>query len=199
MVGGGQPTDNVSILVDPGVDIPAEAAAVHGITTERVQAMGLKPPEAMQIIADRLRNIWDSRIPVVGFNIVYDLTVLDRELRRHLSAELVVSGPVIDPHVIDRGLDRRKGKRTLEETCRHYNVRHDQAHNATEDALAATRLAWRLAKHYPVAVGDVSLPELYRKQIDWARQWATGMNEYYLSQNLNRSIDGSWPLRPYSG
>jgi len=51
----------------------------------------------------------------VAFNGSYDLTVLDRELGRHLSSDLTVTGPVVDPHIIDRALDRRRGKRTLEE------------------------------------------------------------------------------------
>lgn len=197
-VGGGQPTDTVDLLVDPGVEIPAEATAVHGITTERVRAEGLQPAEAMQMVANRLGGAWRSGVPVVGFNVVYDLTVLDRELRRHLGAGLAVSGAVVDPHVIDRALDRRKGKRTLEKTCRYYNVRHDGAHDATQDALAAARLAWRLAKRYPAEVGGRTLAELHRQEMDWAQQWAIRLNEYWRSQKQDKSIDGVWPLRPYT-
>lgn len=197
LVGGGQTTDAVHLLVDPGMEIPAQATAVHGITTERVQAEGLKPIDATEMVTNRLRDAWGSGIPVIGFNIVYDLTVLDRELRRHLGVGLTVSGPVVDPHVIDRALDRRKGKRTLEETCRYYKIQHDGAHDATHDAIAAARLAWRLAKRYPAEVGGRTLAELYKQEVDWARQWATGLNEYWRSQGRNQSIDGSWPLQPY--
>lgn len=194
-VGGGQPTGTMSLLVDPGVEIPAEATAVHGITIERARAEGLKPAEALQMVASKLASAWSSG-PVIGFNVVYDMTVLDRELRRNLGSALAVSGPVIDPHVIDRALDRRKGKRTLEETCRHYNVRHDGAHDATQDALAAARLAWRLAKSYPAEIGSLPLAELHTQQVGWARQWADRLNEYWRSQGQDKSIDGSWPLQP---
>ena len=197
-VGGGQPTDAVDFLVDPGVEIPAEATAVHGITTERARAAGRKPGDVLPTVASRLVGAWQSG-PVIGFNVVYDMTVLDRELRRHLGTALNISGPVVDPHVIDRALDRRKGKRTLEETCRHYNVRHDGAHDATQDALAAARLAWRLARSYPAEVGSLPLTELHTQQVGWAKQWADRLNAYWHSNGQDKSIDGSWPLQHQPG
>ncbi|MFF1963764.1 exonuclease domain-containing protein, partial [Streptomyces sp. NPDC058232] len=36
--GGGQPSTARSWVVDPGVDIPAEATAVHGWTTEAARS-----------------------------------------------------------------------------------------------------------------------------------------------------------------
>jgi DNA polymerase III subunit epsilon len=194
LVGGGCPTETLCLLADPGVEIPAAATAVHGITTGRARAEGRKPAEVAQTVAGALAEAWSTG-PVIGFNIVYDLTVLDRELRRHAGSRLEVSGPVVDPHVIDRALDRRKGKRTLEETCRHYAIRHDGAHDATQDALAAARLAWRLARRHPAEVGDVPLADLHGRQVDWSRQWADGLNAYWRSQGLDKSIDGCWPLR----
>jgi DNA polymerase III subunit epsilon len=194
-VGGGQPTETVCLLADPGVEIPGAATALHGISTAHARAEGLKPAEVLETVTSRLAKAWSTG-PVIGFNVVYDLTVLDRELRRHTGFSLDVSGPVIDPHVIDRTFDRRKGKRTLEETCRYYDIRHDAAHDATQDALAAARLAWRLAKHYPDQVGSLSLAELHARQIGWAQQWADRLNAYWRSKDLDKSIDGSWPLQP---
>jgi DNA polymerase-3 subunit epsilon len=193
-VGGGRPTETVCLLADPGVEIPAAATAVHGITTERARAEGLRPAEVMETVAGKLAEAWSTG-PVIGFNVVYDLTVLDRELRRHAGSGLDVSGPVVDPHVIDRTLDRRKGRRTLEETCRHYDIRHDAAHDATQDALAAARLAWRLARLHPAEVGSLSLTELHARQVGWAQQWADRLNAYWRSQGQDKSIDGSWPLQ----
>ncbi|HZN20707.1 MAG TPA: exonuclease domain-containing protein [Micromonosporaceae bacterium] len=196
LVGGGRPTRTFTVLVDPGEEIPAAATAVHGITTERVQAEGTKPVEAMVGVADRLRDVWARGIPVVGFNVAYDLTVLDRELHRHLASRLEIAGSVVDPHVIDRALDRRTGPRNLAETCRYYKVRHDAAHEATQDALAAGRLAWQLARRYPQEIGGRSLADLHRQQVSWAQEWADSLNAYWRSQGRSQSIDGSWPLRP---
>jgi DNA polymerase-3 subunit epsilon len=109
---------------------------------------------------------------------------------------LEVTGPVVDPHIIDRALDRRCGKQTLEATCHHYWVRLDGAHNATQDALAATRLAWRLARHYPAQVGEPPLSELHDQQVVWSEQLADSLNQYWRSQGRDRTMDGAWPVRP---
>ncbi len=196
LVGGDRPSHEFSLLVDPGVDIPAAATAIHGITNERARAEGRAPADALAEILRLLRTTWKRGLPVVAFNGSYDFTVLDRELNRHLDTAIEVDGPIVDPHIIDRALDRRRGKRTLEETCRHYRVRLDGAHDATQDALAAARLAWRLARHYPAEVGETSLPELHDKQVTWSQQWADSLNRYWRSQGQDRTTDGTWPVRP---
>jgi DNA polymerase-3 subunit epsilon len=196
LVGGNRSTHEFSLLIDPGVEIPAESTAFHGVTTEQARATGCAPAEALAEIVRLLRTTWDRGVPVVAFNGAYDFTVLDRELRRHLGSGFAAAGPVVDPHIIDRALDRRRGKRTLKETCGHYQVRLDNAHDATQDALAATRLAWRLARVYPAQVGDSSLPELHDKQVEWSQEWADSLNEYWRSQGMDKTMDGTWPVRP---
>jgi DNA polymerase-3 subunit epsilon len=196
LVGADRPIRAFRLLVDPGVEIPAASTAFHGITTARARAEGRAPGDALPELVKRLRATWERGIPVVAFNGSYDLTVLDRELDRHVGDGLDVTGPVVDPHIIDRALDRRGGKRTLEETCRHYRVRLDSAHDATQDALAATRLAWRLARVYPVEVGDLSLVELHDRQVVWSQQLADGLNQYWRSQGRDKTMDGTWPVRP---
>jgi DNA polymerase III subunit epsilon len=143
------PRDNVNLLIDPGVPIPAEASARHGITAERVRAEGIAPSEALDIIIRGLQGWWFSSQPVIGYGIRSTLTVLDREMRRHLGRGLAVAGPVVDPHVIDLALDHRDRPRSLEQDCRYYGVRHDGPHDPVQDALAGARLAWKLARRYP--------------------------------------------------
>ena len=46
IVHGPEPVD-ARWLVNPGIDIPAEATAVHGISTETAQAQGLDPADAL--------------------------------------------------------------------------------------------------------------------------------------------------------
>jgi DNA polymerase-3 subunit epsilon len=196
LVGADRPRHVFRLLIDPGIDIPAASTAVHGITTEQARSEGRAPADALAEIARLLHTTWERDVPVVAFNGSYDFTVLDRELSRHLDTGVVVTGPVVDPHIIDRALDRRRGKRTLEETCRHYRVRLDGAHDATQDALAAARLAWRLARHYPSQVGELALPELHDKQVEWSQQWADSLNQYWRSQGQDKTIDGTWPVRP---
>jgi DNA polymerase-3 subunit epsilon len=171
-VGGGLPTEAREWLVNPGVEIPEGATAVHGITTERARAEGVDPAVAVREITDALTDAWSSGLPVVAFNAAYDLTVLDREIARHHDTTFTVAGPVIDPYVIDREVDKyRKGSRTLTAQAEHYRVSLDGAHDATADAVCAARLVWRIGCMFP-AVAGLSLPDLHAAQAGWhaARQ-----------------------------
>lgn len=181
-------------LINPGVDIPAEATAVHGVTTEHARAAGDDPAAAVGEIMLALHNAWGEGLPVVAYNAAYDMTVLDRELRRHHGYGLDVRGPIIDPFCIDKALDPyRKGKRTLTASCAHYGVRLDAAHDASEDALAACRLAWRLAQVYPEQIGDLAL--VNDLQAVWRREWAVSFEQYLARQGKPERVDGAWPIR----
>lgn len=195
-VGGGQPTLARELLVNPGVDIPEAASAVHGITTEKARAEGVAPAVAVAEIAVHLSDAWRAGLPVVAFNAAYDLTVLDRELARHQDTTLTVAGPVIDPYVIDREVDKyRKGSRTLTAQAKHYRVALDSAHDATADAMCAARVAWRIADTFP-AVANMSLRDLHAAQAKWhaARQADFAA---YLKRTGKPADDvcGEWPLR----
>lgn len=193
---GPRTVESKSWLINPGVEIPAEATAIHGITNEQA-ALGEQPGPALVEIAAALEKAWHDGMPVIGFNLSYDLTLLDCELARHNHPPLGV-GHCIDPLVIDRAVDKyRKGKRTLDVTCTHYRVSLDGAHEAGADAIAAARLAWRLAAVFPALVGELSLAELHEHQVEWQQSWATHFQEYQRTRGgvPDAVIDGSWPLR----
>lgn len=184
-------------LVNPGVPIPAEATAVHGITNEKAQAEGIAPATAAAQIWAELVDGWHGGAPVIIFNAPYDVTVLDRELRRHCGTQVDdVLGPIIDPFCIDKALDPyRKGKRTLTATCEHYGVKLEDAHTSAGDALAAARLAWRLAQVYSIELAD--LATVNEKQAEWRANWAANFEDYLRRQGKHEQIRGEWPLYPY--
>lgn len=186
-------------LVDPGVDIPAEATAVHGITTEMVRSQGLAPHLAVRDIHATLTGVWELGFPVVIMNAPYDLTVLDRELLRHCGHGIGEVGHVVDPMVIDKTLDKwRRGKRTLTDLAAHYRVKLEEAHSAAGDGIAAARVAWRLAQVYP-QVRNAGLAELDAMQASWRAAWAADFQHYLRTKAPERQpdavIDGSWPIR----
>lgn len=185
-------------LLNPGVTIPKSAIDVHGVTNERARAEGLPPATALAQIFSELDDAWTAHRPVVIYNAAFDLTMLDRELRRHLGQSLDgVIGPVIDPFCIDKAMDPyRKGKRTLTDVCRHYDVRLEDAHTSTGDALAAARLAWRLAQVYPDQLGDLAL--VNGLQADWRQDWAESFTDYLRRQGKTEVVDGAWPIRPFA-
>lgn len=151
-VGGGEPTESWSTLVNPGVEIPQEAIDVHGITNEMVQADGIPTESAMAAILSILDGpVAHDAGALIAFNARYDLTVADREARRCDTAPLVIRPVWVDPIVIERHLDRYRPKRVashnLEDCCRVWRVPLEGvAHDATFDAIAAARLAYQLAR-----------------------------------------------------
>lgn len=186
-------------LVNPGIEIPAEASAIHGVTTEKARAEGIDPATACAQIWAELVDGWHGGRPVIGYNLSYDFTVLDRELRRHNGTHIDdVLGPVIDGFVIDKALDPyRKGSRKLTDVCAHYNVQLTDAHTSRGDALAAARLAWRLAQVYSGELADLTL--VNEKQTNWRANWAANFADYLRQQGKPEVVDGNWPLRPFIG
>lgn len=199
--GGDQPTDPMTWLVNPGIDIPDEAAAIHGITTEKAQAVGLPAEYAVDQIATLLASYQEDGTPIVAFNARYDYTVLDRECRRYglktVAERCGRVGPVIDPYVIDKQLDRwRKGSRKLDAVCSHYGVAlGDDAHEATADALACTRVAYKQAARNRQL--QVSLPQLMAMQTAWAEEQAASLQEYFRRKDPTAVVEGAWPLVPH--
>ncbi|MFI0233096.1 3'-5' exonuclease [Streptomyces sp. NPDC017086] len=203
-VGGNAPAAPAEWLADPGVDIPEAAARVHGITTERARAEGRPAGEVVEEVITALTATVAAGVPVVAMNAAYDLTMLDREARRHGVQPLAdIVGPdlrVIDPFVLDKHVDqRRPDKRTLTDLCRHYQVPLDAAHNSTADAVAACRVAWRIASTHG-EIGTATLDHLHEMQIGWAREQAESLADYFRrtpgKEDRAATVRGDWPLIP---
>lgn len=217
LCGGGVQTETVTLLADPGVDIPAEATAVHGITTDHARAHGHPASDVVSAILAAIEPATGGW-PLVIFNARYDLTVLDRECRRHGLPQL---GPcwVVDPLVIDKHLDRyRRGSRKLDAVCAHYGATLDGAHDAAYDALAAARVAYRIGQRGKVirrvrnghellelqALQDQwesvrnDLAGLHRAQIAWAQEQAEGLAEHFARQGKTETVRTEWPVIPWT-
>jgi DNA polymerase III subunit epsilon len=202
VVGGGLPPESGAWLLDPGVPIPAGATNVHGITTEQARAEGRPAAEAIEEIVGALAAQLQGGAPVIAFNARFDLTCLDREARRHGIVPLVerVGGAagmiVVDPFILDKRLDRfRRGRRTLGAVCEHYRVPLTDAHAANADALAAARLAWRIAQAY-AELQDLDLRALHAQQIGWAAEQAASLAEYFRGQGRHEHVEPAWPIVP---
>ncbi|MFJ6214046.1 3'-5' exonuclease [Streptomyces sp. NPDC092296] len=200
---GDEPVRTTSWLVNPGVPIPAEAAAIHGISTEQAVAHGRPAPEAVDEIAAGLCRRLADGIPVVAFNAPFDLSLLDAELRRHRLPTLEQRlggrpvGPVLDPLVVDRSVDRyRRGSRSLQSVCGVYGVELADAHEAGSDALAAVRVAVCLAARYPGEVGELPPADLHARQVTWHAVWAEGFQSWLRREKDPQAvIDARWPIR----
>jgi DNA polymerase-3 subunit epsilon len=204
IVGGGMESESRTWLVDPGIEIPAEATDVHGITTEKARAEGQSAASAVAEITGVLATVVAEDIPIVAFNARFDLTILDREARRHGVEPLIekVGGPegllVIDPYVLEKQINKfRKGSRTLSILCQDYGIPLTDAHAADADALAAARLAWRLGR-INAELGAYDLPTLHDDQILWADEQGRSLQEFFDSQGRSETVQTVWPLVPYA-
>ncbi len=177
-------------LADPGVDIPEAAAKIHGITTQKARAEGRPHEEVLNKTVDSIKKGWDDGLTLIVFNAPYDLSVL-----RALTGDFTVTGPVYDPLVIDRAKDRRRrGKRTLTDMAAHYGVRLDNAHEATADAMAAARIAWKQVRVWP-ELAQMDVGELMEYQAVEFYNNALGLKKYFQGQGRDVSdFNLSWPM-----
>lgn len=180
-------------LIDPGIEIPEGASAVHGISTKQAREGGQAPDTAVGEIAAMLEEHWEpGGPPLVAFNGVFDLSLLDRELARHLGSQVdLTDRRVVCPLTLDRGVNRyRKGNRKLGTLCAAYGVELRNAHTADADTLATLRLAYKIATRYPVEVGTVGLATLQAMQARWHREWAVSFSAYLQRQAV--MIESDW-------
>ncbi len=195
-------------LINPGIDIPPGASDIHGITTEHAHAHGQPADEAVPNIFATLcaalarGGFTPHGAALVVYNAPYDLTMLDREMRRHVDMTAFPTRVpnVVDPLVLDRALDKyRRGSRKLVDVSRHYGVpiSDADAHGSTADALCAARVAWKIAKHPHYGPGVADLAALQGFQRGAYRDWANGFAAHLRSQG--KPADGvttDWPYRP---
>jgi len=194
------------IAVD--VEISAEATAIHGVTTEFAREHGRPAADVIPEVRDAILTAWAGPIKavLVGHNVVFDLSLLDRESRRWLDQPFGVVGPVADSLCLDRAVDRyRRGSRKLEAVAAHYQVAHNGAHDDLEDALASARICWRVARAYP-EVGAMSPRQLWRLQRQAYREWADHFQDYRRQKLRDEgasveeieafTVPGDWPLYP---
>lgn len=189
-------------IVDPGIDIPEEAAAVHGYTRDRAIAEATHPADvALFEMTGLLARALGAGVPVVGFNVSYDLTLLEAENVRHhvdpLTSRLDKGvKPIIDAHVLDKAADKyRKGPRRLDATCEAYGVRHTGAHDSTGDALATARLWPRIIAKNPDLFRGFLVPTLHEAQKQWRREQMDGLRRYFDRTGKDHDgCCGEWPL-----
>lgn len=167
-VGGGEPTEPRTWLINPGVAMSPEAIAVHRISDQFAAEHGTPAAQGVKEIATAVAEVVQAGIPLVGHNLGgYDLTLLDAECRRHGLGSLqeacgrpltrVIDTMVIDRHTAPfrRRVSATQGPYQMRTTAETYGLEWDEAsaHGAEYDALASARVAWLMGDiaHRPAA------------------------------------------------
>ncbi|MGQ3384279.1 3'-5' exonuclease [Glutamicibacter sp. TV12E] len=178
-------------LVNPEVEIPEAATAVHGISTEKARAEGAPAKQSVQEIL-QLLMFASEQSPIVAFNASYDFSVLYHEAVRY-DLPPFFPGNVIDPFIIDKQVDKfRKGKRTLAAACEFYGVVLENAHTSLADAIACVAVARQIGERYPQLRVDPQV--LHGWQIGWAREQAESFQTYLRKTKPDAVVDGAWPI-----
>lgn len=208
--GGGKPDTEFSYLINPGMPIPPESTAIHGVD-DATAAEGADPKEALDDIADHLAAGLRYGMPVIAFNLAFDWTVLTRELARHELPSMperltgMAVPALLDPHVIDRQCVQRlrgSGMRKLKPTAERYGVVLEDWHTAEADALAALLIADAQFAKYP-QLNSMGPQQLYAAQKAWRAEQQASLQQWFRTKatpeqggDPNKVIDGSWPLIP---
>lgn len=178
------------------VDMPADAGAVNGLTTERLAE--LATTDAATVLEDYASLVAGTLklgMPVVVANAPYDLTVLDRECRRHGVRTITERvdpvwgelGPVIDPIVLDKQMRPEladvRGEHHLARLCQVHGVGWDdgQAHTSAYDALRAGLVVAAMLLRHP-QLRTLPLPELHARQREWHAEQAAGLRNYFVRE-----------------
>jgi DNA polymerase III subunit epsilon len=173
-------------LIAVDVDIAPEASAVNKLTTEHCREHGRPAAETIPEIANAIRYAVHSNMPIVAYNGSFDLSLIDRECRRWIGQGLAEFcgrdiAPVIDVYVLWKQVDRyRKGSRKLTAACEAFGVElGEKAHEAAADAIAATRVACRIAQQYP-RVGAMTSAELHEAQVQWKYEQQVSLRDFWV-------------------
>lgn len=197
----GEVLDAHEWLADPGVEIPEEAAKIHGVSTERARAEGKPVKEVVDEIWEAMDGyIYGEGAVACAFNASYDFTVMHQESVRHLVEPLRVPA-IVDPYVLNKQFHPfRRGKRTLSDLSAEYGVALEAAHTSAADSLAAGLLTIAFGKKWARQIGRMPAGQLHCEQITWAYKQAESLEAYFRSEKAktpdpNAVVDRGWPLK----
>jgi DNA polymerase-3 subunit epsilon len=165
----GEVTARHALLVDPGIPIPAEASAVHGISDADVKG---KP--RWDAVAKDVMELLKNRVPV-AYNANFDRAFVFSEMRRAgispgndkaLPPSMRSNVEWIDPLVWARATQSGAKGFKLVEVAERLGIPLVQAHRATDDAEAAGQVLMALLKDSPL-----SYREVIQKQREYANAW----------------------------
>ncbi len=146
----GEVTGRHGYLVNPNMPIPKEAAAVHGITDDRV-----KGEPRFEALAAKVVEHLRGRIPV-AYNAGFDRGFVHAEMRRAgISPAKTTKVPPalrpgldwVDPLVWARALQSTAKGFKLGEVAARAGIDLTNAHRATDDAEAAGRVLYSLLQN----------------------------------------------------
>ncbi len=189
-------------IVNPGVEIPKEAIAIHGISNEEAVERGEDLAVAIRRMYDNILDLGKRNIPLVGMNLTYDLSIVSLLGKQFLGASLYEvgwKGPAVDILVLDRYfVKERMGRRNLAALCGYYGIGNRQPHKSFSDAQASCEILFKMADQFKI--DDYEPAMLHHLQGQWYLDWA--QNYFISSTSRHREPlteeQRHWPIYGYA-
>ena len=154
----GRATQRESLLVNPGIPVPEESRAVHGITDEELAGA----PDFAAVMP-RVLELLQGKLPV-AYNASFDRAFLLAELQR-AAPKGMTPGDMppaardevvwVDPLVWAREILKELQSRRLGDVAKHLSIPLERAHRAAGDAEATGRVLLALAPQMPRIYGEL--------------------------------------------
>ena len=154
----GKVSKKESWLINPGIPVPEESRAVHGITDEELQGA----PDFATVMP-RLLELLQGKLPV-AYNAPFDRGFLLSEIAR-VAPKGMTPGDMppaaredviwLDPLVWAREILKELKSRRLGDVAKHLSIPLEQAHRAAGDAEATGKVLLALAPQLPRVYGEL--------------------------------------------
>lgn len=185
-------------IIDPGRSIPDESIAIHHITDEIAKSFGIPLVSALTQLREALINASELGWIVLGMNVSFDLTVVDRACKKYLGKGLLdtnYAAATLDILILDRHLDRfRKGKRRLIDLATAYSVTTSEAlHNSLVDSKVTLRVLLAMLDRYPELV-ELSPSNYSSSMFAYNEEWLQSFNKWRLSRGEESLPSKVWPI-----
>ncbi len=130
--------------IKPSVQISSGAQRIHGISID-----DLKDCETFSTYVPKLRRVFGKADVIVGYNVSFDLDMLQAEFKRVSVPPLDLSNKlIIDP----LRLWQRMEPRTLQDAHRRFvGSEFDEAHSADADIAATARVLQAMLKEFKLS------------------------------------------------
>lgn len=183
LVRNGMPICEWGQLVSPGCEIPVSTTLLTGITNESF----IEQPTASQVIPDFLTAI--AGLTIVGHNISYDISALNKEASRLGIAGLDV--PCIDTMSLAREKFPNSPSASLQETMRLLGMQATEEHRALSDARWTLECWRRLEVMYtPRTLTQTERDESKRRALrDRRRKDSFFMKSAYLGGEMPSAVN----------
>lgn len=130
---------DLSVLIKQDAPLPSKIIEITGITDELLEQEGISEREAFL----KFQQMHKKDCLLVAYNISFDYGFLNELYKRHLNDKnLYISNDLLDVMAIYK--DRHPYPHRLESAVEKYNIIHEDAHRALDDAKVTLQVLVKL-------------------------------------------------------